>query len=187
MSKRVISDVSVSVSDESMPLVRSPYNYDRMAASDESGLRCDDPSLTSQSFTRESDINWIVDNFVKTGELAPGLRPPQFGDFTDLPSDFHAALNQVRNAEAAFMTLPAKVRSEFGNDPGRLLDFLQDPKNHDRAVELGIVDRKDLSPGDRIAHPTGQGVSPGGKSGSQPKPSKKEVSVEPEGGSGGDE
>ena len=126
-----------------IPFVRSPYNYDTKAASDESGLKCEDPSRTIQSFAQESDINWIVENFTRNGVL-PEQRQPQFGDFTNLPTDYHIAMNQIRNADAAFMTLPAKVRSEFDNDPGKLLAFVSDPKNFDRAVELGIFDDKTL-------------------------------------------
>jgi len=166
-----------------VPFVRNPYNYDAMAVSDETGLFCSDPSRTSQSFAEESDINWIVDRFVKTGVPPDGMANPQFGDFTDLPSDYHSALNQIRNADAAFMTLPAKVRSEFDNDAGKLLAFMNDPKNLDRAVELGIIDGKDLSPAGGAA-PKREALPAGGKSPVSVKPSKKVVS---DGNSGGDE
>jgi len=145
-----------------IPFVRSPYNYDTKAASDESGLKCEDPSRTIQSFAQESDINWIVENFTRNGVL-PEQRQPQFGDFTNLPTDYHIAMNQIRNADAAFMTLPAKVRSEFDNDPGKLLAFVSDPKNFDRAVELGIFDDKTLPDSEPVALTQGKSGSSIGK------------------------
>ena len=41
------------------PFLRTPYNYDTVAASNESGLGCEDPTLTQQQFAEESDINTI--------------------------------------------------------------------------------------------------------------------------------
>ena len=40
--------------------LRTPYNYDTMAASNESALECLDESLAIQSAKDESDINTIV-------------------------------------------------------------------------------------------------------------------------------
>ena len=40
--------------------LRAFNNYDMGAVSDETGLRCEDASLTKQSFAEECDINTIV-------------------------------------------------------------------------------------------------------------------------------
>lgn len=37
------------------------------------------------------------------------------------------------------MELPATLRREFDNDPVKLLAFLQDENNRDRAIQLGLV------------------------------------------------
>jgi len=39
---------------------RTPYNYDVEAASNESAIQCDDPSLAEQNFREQSDINYIA-------------------------------------------------------------------------------------------------------------------------------
>ena len=51
------------------PFVRSPYNYDMSAVSDETGLCCEDESLAIQSAKEDADINTIVRRFGLTGEL----------------------------------------------------------------------------------------------------------------------
>ena len=51
------------------PFLRSLYNYDRDAASSESGLACDDPTLAQQQFRDEADINTILERFGRTGLL----------------------------------------------------------------------------------------------------------------------
>ena len=37
-----------------IPFLRTPFNYDRDLASEESGLKCEDPSLTQQQFKDEA-------------------------------------------------------------------------------------------------------------------------------------
>lgn len=124
------------------PFVRSSYNYDPDAASTASGLRCDDPSRTDQSFAEEVDINTIVRRFGLTGQLPENVSVPQSGDFTAV-TDFQSALNVVRAAEESFMEMPADVRSEFANDPGRFLEFVNNPANRERAEQLGIVNKRE--------------------------------------------
>jgi phage internal scaffolding protein len=118
--------------------VRSTFNYDMNAASDESGLRCDDVSLAKQEFAEECDINTIARRFGITGELPSGVRMPSYGDFSSVV-DFHTAFNAVALANEAFETMPADVRSRFQNDPGKFVDFCSDESNRDEAIRLGLV------------------------------------------------
>ena len=37
-----------------------------------------------------------------------------------------------------FEDLPSKARTEFNNDPGTFLDFVQDPENKDKLYDLGL-------------------------------------------------
>jgi len=121
------------------PFVRSPYNYDRDAVSDETGLDCsDDPSLTKQSFKDECDINTIVRNFGVTGELPDNIRPPQYGDFTGI-FDYQSALNAVIAADDAFMEMDAKIRARFHNDPALFVEFCSNPENLDEMRKMGLA------------------------------------------------
>ena len=100
------------------PFLRTPYNYDRDAASDESGIACPEPTLAQQQFRDEADINTILERFGRTGELVVPVNVPQFGDYSEV-TDYHTAMNMVIEAQNSFDALPAKLRAQFDNDPGR--------------------------------------------------------------------
>jgi phage internal scaffolding protein len=123
-----------------VPFLRSPYNYDTDAASNESGLHCEDASLTQQHFKDETDINNILRQFNITGLLPEAPLSPRYGDFTGVV-DYHSALNQVIAAEDQFMGLPATLRARFENDPALLIEFLNNPENLDEAISLGLVNK----------------------------------------------
>lgn len=118
--------------------LRTPFNYDRNSASDDSGLMCSDPSLAQQQFREDSDINTIVKRFNLTGELPQGVSAPQYGDFEQVV-DYHSALNLVIAADAAFMALPAHVRARFDNNAGLFVDFISDENNRAEAESLGLI------------------------------------------------
>ena len=111
-------------------------NFD--ARSTEFGLKCLDPSLTQQQFRDESDINNIVDRFMKTGHLPNPASMPQYVDYEGV-FDFQSAMNVVRQADENFMRMDAKVRSRFHNSPQEFLEFFADPANIDEAVRLGLA------------------------------------------------
>nr|QJB18859.1 MAG: internal scaffolding protein [Microvirus sp.] len=123
------------------PFLRTPYNYDTIAASNESGLHCEDASLAQQQFKDETDINNILRQFNVTGLLPEAPLSPRYGDFTGIV-DYQSALNAVIAAEDGFMTLPAETRAMFGNDPEQLINFLDNPGNKDQAIKLGLIDPK---------------------------------------------
>jgi phage internal scaffolding protein len=123
------------------PFLRTPYNYDRNAASDESGLCCEDESLAIQSAAEEADINTIVRRFGLTGQLPAQVAMPRSGDFTNVP-DFHSAMNLICQAQEEFMRVPGEIRARFNNDPQQFMEFLEDDRNVDEAVKLGLAVRK---------------------------------------------
>jgi phage internal scaffolding protein len=134
--------------------LRTPYNYDTMEASDASALSCEDPSLAQQHARDETDINTIVKRFGLTGELPSNVRTPTYGDFSDA-MDYHASLNAVRAADAAFMQLPADIRTRFNNDPGAFVDFVSDDNNRAEAEKLGLV--LSGSSGEPVSNPAPEG------------------------------
>jgi hypothetical protein len=125
------------------PFLRTAYNYDRDAASNESGLHCEDATLTQQHYKDECDINNILRQFNVTGLLPENPLSPRYGDFTGI-SDYHSALNQVIAAENEFMALPAQIRSRFDNDPAKLIEFLENSENKNEAISLGLVNAEEL-------------------------------------------
>lgn len=102
-------------------------------------------SMTRQEAKDECDINNIMKKFERTGMLDHRNQfQGQYGDYTNVPTDYHSAMNQVVAAEEMFLTVPAKVRAKFGNDPGAFLAFVSDPKNQDEMIELGLATRQQL-------------------------------------------
>ncbi len=120
--------------------LRTPYNYDLDAASNESGLACEEPTLAQQHYKEECDINSILQKFNVTGLLPEAPLSPRYGDFTGI-GDYHTALNRVIAAQDEFEALPAQIRARFLNDPANLIEFLDDPKNRSEAEQLGLVNR----------------------------------------------
>lgn len=106
------------------------------------GIDCSkDEVFTQQSGAQECDINYIMDRALKGADVSSLRNPrsPQYGDFTQIPTDLRECLEVVRKADQAFMSLDAHVRKRFDNDPAKLMDFLHDPANRDEAVTLGLI------------------------------------------------
>lgn len=116
-------------------------------------LVCEDESLTNQSFAKDADLNEIVKRMgVREQELlALPADPRAYGDFSDAPRDLREAIEQVEHARASFAALPAGLRAQFRNDPAELWEFVNDPRNHDEAVKLGILARADAEAPSRAA------------------------------------
>lgn len=118
--------------------VRSSFNFDRDAVSNETGLSCPEESLAIQSAEEESNINTIVRRFGLTGEMPNQVSMPHSGEFHNIP-DFHTAMNLIRTTQEAFLTVPADVRARFGNDPQAFMHFVEDDANRDEARRLGLL------------------------------------------------
>ncbi len=121
-----------------VPFLRTPYNYDRDLASDESGLSCTDESLAIQSAEEEANINTIVRRFGLTGQLPDQVAIPRSGDFTNIP-DFHTAMNLIRKTQEGFLQVPAEVRARFNNDPQQFMEFFEDEGNREEAMKMGLL------------------------------------------------
>jgi len=109
----------------------------------------DEPSLTQQQFKDECDINNIMKKYSSTREFQHlTSKVGQYADFTKLTS-YQDMLHSVLAAQDAFASLPAEIRKRFRNDPGELLAFIQDDKNYDEALKLGIVESKTPKPNEQ--------------------------------------
>lgn len=107
---------------------------------DRETFTCDPVSLTHQSMSAECDVNLIMARFEKTGILEHrNTFEGQYGDFTELPQDYHESMNAVIAANDMFSTLPATVRKRFANDPGLFLDFVADPNNKTELEKMGLA------------------------------------------------
>ena len=99
-------------------------------------------SRTKQSQKAECDVNNILKKFRETGIITHrNTYEGDYGDFTEVPSDYHEAMNLMRRADEMFLSIPADVRERFNNDAGQFLNFVQDPANAEEMYELKLARR----------------------------------------------
>lgn len=93
-----------------------------------------------QSFRKDCDVNEIMRRYNKTGQISHMAK--HRGVYADMTSvtDLLGAYEVVKNAQDAFMALPAQARRKFDNDPLQLEAWLRDPKNFDEAAKLGLLE-----------------------------------------------
>lgn len=127
-------------------------NYE--STDDFPGLACKDPSLTLQSEAEACDINYILDRVNHGAQLPPPDGSAKFGDFTQYgdPSTYINSLSLVAEAQEAFSQLPANLRARFQNDPHKLLQFVDDDKNLEEAIKLGLT-RSDVKMPEKKSEP----------------------------------
>lgn len=153
-----------------LDLVRGAYDYDGDSYDsgidcsgyvDEDGVFHETPSLAKQSSKDECDINVMMARYQTTGVFENvNQSPPRWGDFSDVPS-YQAAQNLILDSQRQFASLDAVTRARFGNDPAQMLAFLNDEKNRDEAMELGLVARPSPEPDPtRVVIVGGAGDSP---------------------------
>ena len=92
---------------------------------------------TVQSAKQDTDINVIVKRFGLTNLPKPNVEP-FYGDFSQV-EDYRSAIERVRAAEEAFMTLPSATRKRFQNSPVELMEFIADDRNYEEARKLGLL------------------------------------------------
>lgn len=128
---------SFSVNGDGEPL-RSVYVEHGPHASDVDCQSAND-GMCRQEFANECDINVLMARYEKDGVVNHFARgEPKYMDVSNVPP-YDVAIQQVRDAEEAFMKLNARVRSRFDNDPGQFMDFCADPKNLEQLREWGLA------------------------------------------------
>ncbi|QCQ84646.1 internal scaffolding protein [Blackfly microvirus SF02] len=102
-------------------------------------LECPDDGMTRQEFRDECDINVLMATYERNGmPPPPSAGTAQFLDVSDVP-DLPRAIALMEAAEAAFMTLPAKVRREFDNSAVSFVEYAGDPSNLSQMREWGLA------------------------------------------------
>lgn len=134
-----------------VPVPRHGYQRTRVIA------KVPEDSKAQQHMADECDINKIMEKYEKTGLVTHVNRfQGDYSDYLDTPEDLHDAMNRVIEAENMFMTLPAKVRARYDNDPAKFLDFVD--KADDKALnEAGLL------PNELYAHIEARNAEKGAK------------------------
>jgi len=104
-------------------------------------------SRVEQQHADECNINTIMRKMHAQGVLPHFKTGGNFGDFTSF-DDFHSMQNRIADAQTDFMRLPSELRYKFGNDPGKLVQFLENPENRAECVDMGLI-----APDDYISDP----------------------------------
>lgn len=121
--------------------VFTAFNIDRKKHSDRFATTPVGVSLTKQSDRDHCDINKIL---ARQGLNIPNPtvmsyhREGMYGDFSG-EYDLRTMLDMIRAGEAAFATLPFKVRERFRN-ADNMLTFMSDVNNRAEAISLGLID-----------------------------------------------
>ena len=80
--------------------------------------------LTKQSMEKETNINNIMDAYLRKGIELPTTVNAVYADVTGL--DFETAMNVVAQANTDFNELPANIRDALGHDVSRYVDFIDE-------------------------------------------------------------
>lgn len=96
-------------------------------------------SKTQTQFGEDHKTDVMIKKFLKTGRISVQNGPLMAG--MDGAS-YHENMNRLVDIEQAFMKVPSEIRDKFQNDPGHFMDFVNDEKNYDECVKLGILEPK---------------------------------------------
>lgn len=108
-----------------MPRFRSGRDTDRIPRQERFQIFTGEDTIVQQHMKDEVDVNTIVRRFGITGDMPFGVAAGVYGDFTEV-TDFASAKERVEKVRDGFMKLPADIRERFGNDPGAMVDFVQE-------------------------------------------------------------
>lgn len=116
------------------------------------------PSRTKQAFKAECDINTIIARFIKTGvNDFVNQHEPRYGDVTGI--EYTEAMQKVAAAKSLFAAMPAHLRARFENEPAKFLTFVQDEKNREEALKLGLL-KPEAAPTKQAATPPAPAPAP---------------------------
>lgn len=129
-----------------------PKIYSRFNPPLVSGLTCTKPSLTSQEFKEECNINVLLKKYavqakllgMPLSEVIPQPTAENFGDFTNV-EDFQQSMNRISQVKGLFDSLPSDIRQRCGNDPANFLRMCQDSNNFKEFAERGIFDKEQVN------------------------------------------
>lgn len=110
----------------------------------------DEKTRTQQQFKDQCDINKIIKRYPNIEHYGPqafGI-PVKNGKYLDntTVTDYQASLDLIIEANNSFNSLPSDLRKRFFNDPKELLSFLNDPKNKEEAIQLGLINKPEIKP-----------------------------------------
>lgn len=121
-------------------MFKTLYSTLKERVRDEFKYVSDKPSLTIQEPSEACDINNIVDLYCRSGRAVDLLtvQPWTGEDVSSIPADYQECLEYVETIKQDFDNLPSKIRQEVGGSPFSMLQWITNPDNKERGVELGL-------------------------------------------------
>lgn len=107
-------------------------------------LKCPEATLTQQQYKDDQDINNIMKKYRLTGIANLMKQDPMFDDVSNF--DYQEAMYKIAEANSNFEQLDVKIKDKFNNDPAKLIEFLNDSKNKEEAIKLGLVKPDEVIP-----------------------------------------
>lgn len=100
-------------------------------------------TMTQINQQEDTDVNKILAKYIKTGSITH-IRNQQDGVYSDLVNQpsYLEAMDTVAKGNQAFEAMPPNLRNKFDNDPHKLISYLEDPKNEQESIELGLRHRR---------------------------------------------
>jgi hypothetical protein len=93
---------------------------------------------TAQEFKSECDIHNVLKRIMTTRVDDFAGRHPVYGDFSNRPT-LQEASNVTTAAMSMFYDMSDPIRAEVGHSPRKFVSWLKDPRNRERAIELGFL------------------------------------------------
>lgn len=110
-----------------------------------------EPTLTEQHHRETVSIHSILKRYQATGVIDHVAKHQgTYFDYSEVP-DFQTAQQMVADAHSMFETVPSEIRAEFGNDPAKFIDFMQNPENRNEIEAYGL-DASHLGETEEIPH-----------------------------------
>ncbi|AXH75876.1 MAG: internal scaffolding protein [Microviridae sp.] len=94
-------------------------------------------SRSNQSDKDSCDINVILRQYIRTGQLPPPKTTPSYVDLT-LQPDLHKAVNMYGAAMSVYYELPVDIQDKF-KKPSDFVDFCLDPRNSKDLLDMGLA------------------------------------------------
>jgi len=83
-----------------------------------------------------------INNIVKRHgiDLLQKVAAMQTFEYDDNPNnDFQEVMNAVIKASNSFEAIPSAIRKQFDNNPAKFMDFIYNPDNAEKMVEMGLA------------------------------------------------
>lgn len=116
--------------------IRSRYDHEGTRTT----VTCKTPSMAFQSEKDDTMIEAYLRRYRATGFLGDPQRKAAatFGDFSGL-EDYQTLQNKMCAVKEHFEALPSNIRRFFGDEPANFVNFVTNPSNFQKAIDMGLI------------------------------------------------